>query len=69
LRDRGRGSGVGAIEDGDAVAIHHLEDFAGEGVGRGRYGEKDEDAKRNCTGGPILFRIFGTMDLILPMPL
>ncbi len=60
---------VGVIEDGDAVAIGHLDDLAGEGIARGRYGEQDEDAKRNCTGGPIHFRIFGTMDLISPMPL
>ena len=30
--------GVGVIEDGDAVAIGDLNDLAGEGVGRGRYG-------------------------------
>ncbi len=69
MRDRGRGSGVGVIEDGDAVAIGHLDGLAGAGVGEGRYGEQDEDAKRNYTGGPIHFRIFGIMDLISPMPL
>jgi len=42
--------GVGVIEDGDAVAIRHLDNFAGEGIGRGRYGEKYEEAKRNYTG-------------------
>ncbi len=35
MRDRGRGSGVGVIEDGNAVAIGDLDDFPGEGVGRG----------------------------------
>ncbi len=27
--------GVGAIENGDAVAVGHLDDLGGEGVGRG----------------------------------
>ncbi len=42
--------GVGAIKDSDAVAVNNLDDFAGEGIGRGRYGEKYEEAKRNYTG-------------------
>ena len=41
--------GVGVIEDSDAVAIGELDDLAGESVGRGRYGEKYEEGKRNCT--------------------
>ncbi len=28
--------GVGVIEDGDAVAIGHLDDLDSEGIGRGR---------------------------------
>ena len=38
------------VEDVKRIAVRNLDDLAGEGVGRGRYGEKDEDAKRNCTG-------------------
>ncbi len=41
--------GVGVTEDSDAVAIGDLDDFPGEGVGRGRSGEKYEEGKRNCT--------------------
>ncbi len=51
--------GVGAIKDGDAVAIGHLVDLAGEGVGRGRYGEKYEEAKGNYTGRQMHFLIPG----------
>ena len=42
--------GVGAIKDGDRIAIGDLDDLAGEGVGRGRYEEKYEEAKGNNTG-------------------
>ncbi len=41
--------GVGAIEDGDAVAIGDFDHLAGESIGRGRYGEKYEEAKGNYT--------------------
>jgi hypothetical protein len=41
--------GVGVIEDSDAVAIGDFDHLAGESVGRGRYGEKYEEGKRNCT--------------------
>ncbi len=50
MRDRGRGSGVGVIEDGDRIAIGDLDHLAGESIGRGRYGEKYEEAKSNDTG-------------------
>ncbi len=50
MHGRGRGSGVGVIKDGDGVAISNFHDLAGEGIGRGRYGEKDQEAKSNDTG-------------------
>ena len=51
--------GVGVIEDGDAVAIGHLDNLAGEGVGEGCYGENYEDAKGNNTGRQMHFLIPG----------
>ncbi len=41
--------GVGVVEDSDAVAIGDFDHLAGESVGRGRYGEKYEEGKCNCT--------------------
>ncbi len=51
--------GVGAVEDGDAVAIGDFDDFPGEGVGRGRYGEKYEEANDDYTGYSMHFPIPG----------
>ena len=36
MRGRGRESGVGAIKNGNGVAISNFHDLAGEGVGEGR---------------------------------
>ncbi len=63
MRDRGRGSGVGVIEDGDAVAVGDFDGFAGKGVGEGRYGEKYEEAKANNTGRQTHSLIPGVVDL------
>ncbi len=49
------------VEDVEGIAIRNLDDFAGEGVGRDRYGEKYEEAKRNDTGCHSL--IPGIVDL------
>ncbi len=42
--------GVGVIEDSNAVAIGDFDDLAGEGVGRGRYGEKYGGSKAQLYG-------------------
>ncbi len=55
--------GVGAIEDSEAVAIGYLDDLAGEGVGRGRYGEKYEEEKSDQTDCPMHSLIPGILDL------
>ena len=38
------------VEDADRIAIGNLDDLAGEGVGKGLYGEKYEEGKGNYTG-------------------
>ena len=42
------------IEDVEGIAIRNLEDLAGEGIGRGCWGEKYEEEKRTYTGGHCL---------------
>ncbi len=54
---------VGVIKDGDAVAIGDFDDFASEGIGRGRYREKYEEAKSYYTGRQMRFFIPGIIDL------
>jgi hypothetical protein len=49
------------IEDGEGIAIRNLDDLAGEGIGRGCCGEKDEEAKCDYTDCHVL--IPGIVDL------
>ncbi|MEE8251823.1 MAG: hypothetical protein V3R24_08790, partial [Gemmatimonadales bacterium] len=60
-------SGVGAIKDSDAVAIGEPNDFAGEGIGEGRYGEKDEEAKGKNTGRQTHSLIPGIVNFKTPL--
>ncbi len=52
MRGRGRGSGVGVIKDGDAVAIGYLNDLAGEGIGEG-CGGCQQQGRQHSQNGPI----------------
>ena len=37
------------VEDVEDITVRNLDDLAGEGIGRGQYGEKYEKEKRNDT--------------------